>query len=77
MRRRKSLSKENKALVQRFQEAVNGRNLEIFVTDCVHHDLTLPHTAEDKMAEGWVNFDALVGMMQQPGVVPTPEQSGA
>jgi len=29
--------------------------------------------AADKIAEGWGNFDAL-GMLQQLGVIPTPEQ---
>jgi len=33
----------------------------------------LNRLAADKIAEGWGNFDAL-GMMQQLGVIPTPEQ---
>jgi steroid delta-isomerase-like uncharacterized protein len=36
--------------------------------------IAIHRIANGKIAEGWVNFDAL-GMMQQLGVIPTPEQA--
>ncbi len=36
--------------------------------------ITINRIAGDKIAEQWVNFDAL-GMMQQLGVVPAPGQT--
>jgi predicted ester cyclase len=35
--------------------------------------ISINRIAEGKIAEGWVNFDAL-GMMQQLGVIPVPGQ---
>lgn len=38
--------------------------------------LTIHRIAEGKIVEGWANFDAL-GMMQQIGAIPPPEQAEA
>jgi predicted ester cyclase len=37
--------------------------------------ISIERIANGKMAETWVNFDAL-GMMQQLGVIPAPGQAG-
>ncbi|MFN8456423.1 MAG: ester cyclase [Anaerolineae bacterium] len=37
--------------------------------------ITIERVEGGKIAEHWINFDAL-GIMQQLGVIPTPEQSG-
>jgi len=38
--------------------------------------LNIHRVVEGKIHEGWLNWDAL-GMMQQLGVIPTPEPAGA
>ena len=38
--------------------------------------ITFDRVSDDKMQETWVNYDAL-GMMQQLGVIPPPEQAEA
>lgn len=37
--------------------------------------LSIHRVADGKLAEGWVNFDAL-GMLRQLGAIPEPEQAG-
>ncbi len=37
-------------------------------------DIVINRISEGRIEEGWLNYDAL-GLMQQPGVIPQPEQS--